>query len=301
MRWKSWQHRRKSHIETFIISVRWTRELFLFHPVMVSDPVSILEGLLSPFVWLVPQVDTHIHASSCMNQKHLLRFIKRAMKKYPKEIVHMERGKGQTLMEVFESMNLTAFDLSVDTLDMHAVSSAHKGDFKKKVFRGAAWLSISPFYCRIVTLSTDLTNSMPNIIPLVSPSWERSSSKRTTTLRGNTLVTLLRCSLYPQTLEVASTCFLHRAVVSGTWRRALWALAPSGWLVVSLLLRRWWPTWRRASTRTWSSGCQSTAAPETSGTNWPYGQSNIRSTPTTCAGLSKCHDSCEFKKSSKLN
>ena len=67
------------------------------------------------------QVDTHIHASSCMNQKHLLRFIKRAMKKYPKEIVHVERGRGQTLMEVFNSMNLTAFDLSVDTLDMHAV------------------------------------------------------------------------------------------------------------------------------------------------------------------------------------
>ncbi|XP_029689454.1 AMP deaminase 2 isoform X2 [Takifugu rubripes] len=68
----------------------------------------------------IRKVDTHIHASSCMNQKHLLRFIKRAMKKYSKEIVHVERGKGQTLMEVFESMNLTAFDLSVDTLDMHA-------------------------------------------------------------------------------------------------------------------------------------------------------------------------------------
>uniref|UniRef100_A0A6Q2ZDW6 AMP deaminase n=1 Tax=Esox lucius TaxID=8010 RepID=A0A6Q2ZDW6_ESOLU len=68
----------------------------------------------------IRKVDTHIHASSCMNQKHLLRFIKRAMKKYPGEIVHMERGQGQTLMEVFESMNLTAFDLSVDTLDMHA-------------------------------------------------------------------------------------------------------------------------------------------------------------------------------------
>ncbi|XP_068996738.1 AMP deaminase 2 isoform X2 [Embiotoca jacksoni] len=68
----------------------------------------------------IRKVDTHIHASSCMNQKHLLRFIKRAMKKYPKEIVHVERAKGQTLMEVFETMNLTAFDLSVDTLDMHA-------------------------------------------------------------------------------------------------------------------------------------------------------------------------------------
>lgn len=47
------------------------------------------------------------------------------MKKCPTEIVHMDRGKGQTLMEVFESMNLTAFDLSVDTLDMHAVSSTN--------------------------------------------------------------------------------------------------------------------------------------------------------------------------------
>ncbi|KAI7797844.1 putative AMP deaminase 2, partial [Triplophysa rosa] len=68
----------------------------------------------------IRKVDTHIHASSCMNQKHLLRFIKRAMKKYPGEIVHVEQGRGQTLNEVFESMNLTAFDLSVDTLDMHA-------------------------------------------------------------------------------------------------------------------------------------------------------------------------------------
>ncbi|XP_035808891.2 AMP deaminase 2-like isoform X2 [Amphiprion ocellaris] len=68
----------------------------------------------------IRKVDTHIHASSCMNQKHLLRFIKRAMKKYPEEIVHIERGRGQTLKEVFETMNLTAFDLSVDTLDMHA-------------------------------------------------------------------------------------------------------------------------------------------------------------------------------------
>ncbi|XP_029906950.1 AMP deaminase 2 isoform X2 [Myripristis murdjan] len=68
----------------------------------------------------IRKVDTHIHASSCMNQKHLLRFIKRAMKKYPGEIVHIERGRGQTLIEVFESMNLTAYDLSVDTLDMHA-------------------------------------------------------------------------------------------------------------------------------------------------------------------------------------
>ncbi|NWU73806.1 AMPD2 deaminase, partial [Pterocles burchelli] len=68
----------------------------------------------------IRKVDTHIHASSCMNQKHLLRFIKRAMKKHLDEIVHVEKGKEQTLKEVFETMNLTAYDLSVDTLDVHA-------------------------------------------------------------------------------------------------------------------------------------------------------------------------------------
>mgnify|MGYP000636760229 FL=1 len=62
-----------------------------------------------------------------MNQKHLLRFIKRAMKRHLEEIVHVEQGREQTLREVFESMNLTAYDLSVDTLDVHAVCPRHGG------------------------------------------------------------------------------------------------------------------------------------------------------------------------------
>lgn len=89
-----------------------------------------------------PKVDTHIHASSCMNQKHLLRFIKRAMKKYPEEIVHIERGRGQTLKEVFETMNLTAFDLSVDTLDMHAVRNAN-GDRRQQRHHGEILAPVS--------------------------------------------------------------------------------------------------------------------------------------------------------------
>lgn len=62
-----------------------------------------------------------------MNQKHLLRFIKRAMKRHLEEIVHVEQGREQTLREVFESMNLTAYDLSVDTLDVHAVCPSSGG------------------------------------------------------------------------------------------------------------------------------------------------------------------------------
>lgn len=67
----------------------------------------------------VRKVDTHVHHSACMNQKHLLRFIKSKMKKCPEEVVLNRDGKDLTLREVFESINLTAYDLSIDTLDMH--------------------------------------------------------------------------------------------------------------------------------------------------------------------------------------
>ncbi|KAF2754062.1 AMP deaminase [Pseudovirgaria hyperparasitica] len=77
----------------------------------------------------VRKVDTHVHHSACMNQKHLLRFIKSKMKKSPDEIVLHRDGKHLTLKEVFESINLTAYDLSIDTLDMHAhTDSFHRFD-----------------------------------------------------------------------------------------------------------------------------------------------------------------------------
>lgn len=67
----------------------------------------------------VRKVDTHVHHSACMNQKHLLRFIKSKMKKHSNEVVLFRDGKHLTLAEVFASINLTAYDLSIDTLDMH--------------------------------------------------------------------------------------------------------------------------------------------------------------------------------------
>lgn len=68
----------------------------------------------------VRKVDTHIHHSACMNQKHLLRFIKYKLKTTPDEQVIFRDGKLLTLAEVFDSLKLTAYDLSIDTLDMHA-------------------------------------------------------------------------------------------------------------------------------------------------------------------------------------
>ena len=51
------------------------------------------------------------------------------MKKSPDEVVLFRDGKHLTLREVFESINLTAYDLSIDTLDMHAhTDSFHRFD-----------------------------------------------------------------------------------------------------------------------------------------------------------------------------
>ncbi len=75
-----------------------------------------------------------------MNQKHLLRFIKKKLKQCPdvcvqirnictlcsrvlsQEVVIYRDDKYLTLSEVFKSLNLTSYTLSVDTLDVHVRS-----------------------------------------------------------------------------------------------------------------------------------------------------------------------------------
>ena len=76
----------------------------------------------------VRKVDTHVHHSACMNQKHLLRFIKSKLKNHPNEVVIFRDGNFLTLGEVFKSLKLTAYDLSIDTLDMHANNTFHRFD-----------------------------------------------------------------------------------------------------------------------------------------------------------------------------
>lgn len=44
------------------------------------------------------------------------------------EVVIFRDGKHLTLRQVFESLNLTAYDLSIDTLDMHA----HQDSFHRE-------------------------------------------------------------------------------------------------------------------------------------------------------------------------
>ncbi len=71
----------------------------------------------------VRKVDTHIHAASSMNQKHLLRFMKKKMKTSGDMHVYKTKdGRIMTLREVFDELQITAYDLSVDMLAVHAVS-----------------------------------------------------------------------------------------------------------------------------------------------------------------------------------
>jgi AMP deaminase len=82
-----------------------------------------------------------------MNQKHLLRFIKSKMKRSPdvsfclveeicvyiyeifvQDVVMSRDGTELTLEQIFQTLNLTAYDLSIDTLDMHAHHEFHRFD-----------------------------------------------------------------------------------------------------------------------------------------------------------------------------
>ncbi|CAF3381575.1 unnamed protein product [Rotaria socialis] len=69
----------------------------------------------------VRKVDTHIHAASSMNQKHLLRFMKKKMKTSgAMQVYKTKDGRIMTLKEVFDELKITAYDLSVDILGVHA-------------------------------------------------------------------------------------------------------------------------------------------------------------------------------------
>ncbi|KAG8002883.1 AMP deaminase 1 [Nibea albiflora] len=48
------------------------------------------------------KVDTHIHAAACMNQKHLLRFIKKSYRVDAERVVHSLQGREVTMKELFE-------------------------------------------------------------------------------------------------------------------------------------------------------------------------------------------------------
>ncbi|KAJ2763429.1 AMP deaminase [Coemansia sp. BCRC 34490] len=115
---KTWAFRRLRYLDA-----RW--QLY----VLLNEREETLQSKMVPHrdLYNVRKVDGHVHLASAMNQKHLLRFIKYKLKTEPERQVVVRDGKTLTLRQVFESLNLTAYDLSIDTLDMHA----HKGAYHR--------------------------------------------------------------------------------------------------------------------------------------------------------------------------
>ncbi|CAL8357071.1 unnamed protein product [Lota lota] len=68
----------------------------------------------------VRKVDTHIHAAACMNQKHLLKFIQTTYKTEVGREVLERDGQKVTLGQVFKDLAMDPYDLTVDSLDVHA-------------------------------------------------------------------------------------------------------------------------------------------------------------------------------------
>ncbi|XP_061342448.1 probable AMP deaminase [Gastrolobium bilobum] len=110
--------------------LRFLEEKFRLHLLLNADR-EFLAQKSAPHrdFYNIRKVDTHIHHSACMNQKHLLRFIKSKLRKEPDEVVIFRDGKYMTLKEVFESLDLSGYDMNVDLLDVHADKSTfHRFD-----------------------------------------------------------------------------------------------------------------------------------------------------------------------------
>lgn len=72
----------------------------------------------------VTKVDTHVHLSTCMNQKHLLRFIQHKAKVEPHTLV----WKNKTLEQVFHMLNIDPDRLTTDRLNMRANDTFERFD-----------------------------------------------------------------------------------------------------------------------------------------------------------------------------
>ncbi|KAJ7986081.1 hypothetical protein DPEC_G00347100 [Dallia pectoralis] len=79
-----------------------------------------LKGIPHRDFYNVRKVDTHIHAAACMSQKHLLNFIQTTYKTEADRVVLEKAGQKLTLREVFEHLTMDPYDLTVDSLDVHA-------------------------------------------------------------------------------------------------------------------------------------------------------------------------------------
>ena len=91
---------------------------------MLNETLELTEQKTVPHrdFYNIRKVDTHIHAASCMNQKHLLRFIKKHSRTDTDQLVTVDERNGQplTMAQLFHSIHMNPADLNIDKLDVHA-------------------------------------------------------------------------------------------------------------------------------------------------------------------------------------
>ncbi|ESS30887.1 AMP deaminase [Toxoplasma gondii VEG] len=106
--------------------LKYLEEKFNLH-LMFNSPAEVTETKCNFHrdFYNVRKVDTHIHHSACMQQKHLLRFIRKKYRTEPETVVAKTRdGNEQTLMELFHTeVGIGAHDASIDHLNVHALGS----------------------------------------------------------------------------------------------------------------------------------------------------------------------------------
>ncbi|XP_054889119.1 AMP deaminase 3-like isoform X2 [Poeciliopsis prolifica] len=108
---KTYCHRRLNFLES---------KFYLHEMLNEMAEMKELKSVAHRDFYNVRKVDTHIHAAACMNQKHLLKFIKLTYQNEADRVV-LERGNQKvTLKEVFKKLNMDPYDLTVDSLDVHA-------------------------------------------------------------------------------------------------------------------------------------------------------------------------------------
>ncbi|XP_008409109.1 AMP deaminase 3b [Poecilia reticulata] len=108
---KTYCHRRLNFLES---------KFYLHEMLNEMAEMKELKSVAHRDFYNVRKVDTHIHAAACMNQKHLLKFIKLSYQTEADRVV-LEKGNQKiTLKEVFKKLSMDPYDLTVDSLDVHA-------------------------------------------------------------------------------------------------------------------------------------------------------------------------------------
>ncbi|KAJ1951238.1 AMP deaminase [Linderina macrospora] len=113
---KTWAFRRLRYLDA-----RWQ----LYSLLNEREEISECKKVRQRDLYNVCKVNGHIHLASAMTQTALAKFMKSKLENEPDRPVIVRDGQTLTLKQVFESLNLTADDLSIDTMDMHAHNGAY--------------------------------------------------------------------------------------------------------------------------------------------------------------------------------